>query len=227
MKNKYLLDADETVLDFVRSSRESFGAAMRKFGHESAAQHYALFKEINDGLWREYERGEIRKAELVVARFSRFFARMSIEEDAAAVNREYFAKLCRTGYLLEGARSFMDELKKRGKVYLITNGTPDAQYGRLASLGLTDFFDGVFVSDEIGFAKPDARFFAYVLQHIQAEKQDCVIIGDSLTSDIKGANNAGIECVWYNVCGKEAAGAKPDHTAASYVQVLEIIDKIS
>lgn len=225
MKTDFLLDADETILDFVRSSRECFGAAMEDAGLAPLASRYDEFKQINDGVWREYERGEIAKSALVLARFERFFARCGVQADARAVNERYFGRLCRTGYLLGGAREFLDELKRRGRVWLITNGTPAAQYGRLEAVGLQNFFDGVFVSDEIGFAKPDRRFFEYALARIGAPREACLVIGDSLSSDIAGANNAGIECIWYNAAGKEPVGARPDHTARTYAEILRIIDQ--
>lgn len=226
MKNNFLLDADETILDFLRSSKESFRAAMEELGEREAAERYDDFKEINDGLWREYERGEISKKNLMTARFQRFFARLNGKADAEEANRLYFTKLCRTGYLLPGSAEFLRELKSRGRIFLITNGTPAAQYGRLRAVGLSDFFDGVFVSDEIGYAKPDERFFAYVTKTAGVGRGECLVIGDSLTSDIRGANDAGIECIWYNPSGKEAIGAKPDHTAKSYREILEIADKL-
>lgn len=226
MKNNFLLDADETILDFIRSSGESFQAAMEELGETRAAEHYDDFKKINDSLWLEYERGEICKSDLMTARFSRFFAGLHCGADAGEANRLYFTKLCRTGYLLPGASEFIRELKRRGRIYLITNGTPAAQYGRLESLKLTDFFDGIYVSDEIGYAKPDVRFFEFVLTANGVKRENCLVIGDSLTSDIKGANSSGIESIWYNPKGKKAEGACPDHTADSYRGILEIIDSM-
>ena len=117
----------------------------------------------------------------------------------------------------------MRELKKRGRVFLITNGTPAAQYGRLDALGIRSLFDGIFVSDEIGFAKPDPRFFGYVLSAAGAAREDCIVIGDSLTSDIAGANAAGIYSVWYAPQG-EPCGAAPDAVARSYAEVLSAVD---
>ena len=159
MKNNILLDADQTILDFVRSSKESLAAAMREAGLPYAETDFSVYKRINDAIWREYERGEITKARLSVGRFARFFAEKGIDGDPALLNALYFSKLCRTGYLLDGAAEFLARLKERGRVFLITNGTPAAQYGRLDALGIRSLFDGIFVSDEIGFAKPDPRFF--------------------------------------------------------------------
>ena len=227
MRNNYLLDADETILDFVRSSRESLFYAMRALELPCSEETFALYKAVNDGVWKEYEQGKITKKQLMKVRFVRFLERLGLHADAEKLNEVYFEKLSHTGYLLEGASEFLPELKKRGRIFLITNGTPAAQYGRLESLGLRDFFDGIFVSDEIGYAKPDRRFFEYVLKNAAIGRADCVVIGDSLSSDIAGAANAGIVSVWYNPSGKPAAGVKPDYTAKSYADILAEADRLA
>lgn len=223
MINNFLLDADETILDFVRSSRESFFIAMQQLGLLLGENEFLQFKAINDGLWREYEQGTVTKPQLMKERFARLFAALGVNADAVQANTLYFTTLCGRGYLLPGAEDFLRSLKACGKIFLITNGTPAAQYGRLRSLGLEHFFDGIFISDEIGFSKPDARFFAYVLDKAGLQSGECAVIGDSLTSDIRGANNAGILSIWYNAKGKIAEGAHPDHTARSYAKILEIV----
>ena len=227
MRNNYLLDADETILDFVRSSHESLRFAMAEMGLPYADADFAVYKAVNDGVWREYEQGKLTKKQLMQVRFVRFLERVGLRADAEKLNAAYFSKLSVTGYLLDGAEGFLRALKERGKIYLITNGTPAAQYGRLESLGLRGIFDGIFVSDEIGYAKPDARFFRCVLEKTGLRAEDCVVIGDSLSSDIAGAANAGIESVWYDPAGKGAGAAKPDHIAQSYARILEIADEIA
>lgn len=224
MRNNYLLDADETILDFVRSSRESFAWAMAEAGLEKLAADYEKFSAVNDALWKEYERGEVTKPRLVVERFSRFFAAEGAVADAAAVNQLYFGRLCSTGYLLPGAESFLQALRARGRVFLITNGTPAAQYGRLDALGIRRYFDGIFVSDEIGFAKPDLRFFEYVFAHAPADRDNSVVIGDSLTSDIAGANNAGIPSILFAPNGTLKGAEAADYVTHSYMQILETLD---
>ena len=226
VRNNYLLDADETILDFVRSSRESFAWAMAEAGLGKLAADYEKFRAVNDALWKEYERGEVTKAKLVVERFSRFFAAEGAGADAAAVNQLYYGRLCSTGYLLSGAEEFLQALRVRGKIFLITNGTPAAQYGRLDALGIRSYFDGIFVSDEIGFAKPDLRFFEYVFAHAPADRDNSIVIGDSLTSDIAGANNAGIPCILYAPNGAPKSAEAADYVAHSYLQILEILDSL-
>ena len=224
-RNNFLLDADETVLDFVRSSQESLRHTMGALSLPYDGEIYRLYKQINDGVWAEYERGEITKARLQILRFSRFFERLGVTADAERANAVYFEKLCRTGFLLPGADAFLRELRARGRVFLITNGTPAAQYGRLDSLGIRGQFDGIFISDEIGFAKPDPRFFAHVLTAAGLTAGECLVIGDSLTSDIAGANGAGIPCIWYDPAGREPVGAMPDAAARTYDEILKIIDE--
>lgn len=221
----FLLDADETILDFVRSSKESLAAAMREIGVPYKESRYDDYKRINDAVWREYEQGKLTKPALMRERFSRFFAQCGIKADPDEANRVYFGYICRTGYLLNGAKEFLDALKERGKVFLITNGTPAAQYGRLKAVGLENAFDGVYISDEIGYKKPDPRFFSYLIEKEGLAKRDCLVIGDSLTSDIAGANGAGIECIWYAPSGKAPSGAKPNYIARSYAEVLRAADE--
>ena len=225
MRNHFLLDADETILDFVRSSRESLREAMAELRLPYSDEIYAQYKRINDAVWKEYERGAITKPALMRARFSRFFASLRVPADPDEANRLYFGAICRHGYLLDGAAEFLQALKERGPVFLITNGTPAAQYGRLDALGIRDRFDGIYVSDEIGFAKPDARFFEAVLRAENLRRDECLVIGDSLTSDVAGANNAGVACIWYNPSGKTGCGAPPAREARSYAEILRIIDE--
>ncbi len=225
MRDFFLLDADETVLDFIRSSRESLRFMMQALSLPYREEDFALYKRINDGVWREYEQGAVTKKRLHTLRFERFFAQRGICADAERANEVYFTKLCGTGYLLPGAEAFLRELRRRGSVLLITNGTPQAQYGRLDALGIRSLFAGIYVSDEIGFAKPDPRFFAHVLASAGVGAGRCLVIGDSLTSDIAGANAAGIPCIWYDPQRKEAAGAVPSAVAYSYEEIVKIVDE--
>ena len=227
MWNNFLVDADETLLDFLRSSKESFLYALKQIGLQVDDSDFNTFKKINDELWREYEQGKIRKQVLMRARFERFLQQKNFAEDAERLNSVYFKKLSETGYLLDGAENFIYELKKRGKLYLITNGTPAAQYGRLKNLGILELFDGIFVSDEISAAKPSEKFFSIVMDKIKKPKKTCVVIGDSLTSDVQGANNANIECIWFSKCSNvpKEINAKPNYKADSYSEIISIIDR--
>ena len=107
----FLLDADETVFDFIASSKESLRYALAQFSLPYSDEIYSLFKKHNDAVWREYERGALTKAQLRVKRFECFFAEQGVIADAASVDKIYFDKLCTTGYLLDGADAFLSGLK--------------------------------------------------------------------------------------------------------------------
>lgn len=222
----FLLDADETVFDFIASSKESLRYALALFSLPYSDEIYSLFKKHNDAVWREYERGALTKAQLRVKRFECFFAEQGVIADAASVDKIYFDKLCTTGYLLAGAEQFLCGLKKRGEIYMITNGTTAAQEGRIGASGIGKYLDGVFISDELGVAKPHREFFDQVFSAIRKDKKQCVVIGDSLSSDILGANNACVDSIWYNPKGqKEESFARPTFTAGCYEDILSIIDQ--
>lgn len=222
----FLLDADETVFDFIASSKESLRYALSMFSLPYSDEIYSLFKKHNDAVWREYERGALTKAQLRVKRFECFFAEQGVIADAASVDKIYFDKLCTTGYLLDGADAFLSGLKERGEIYMITNGTTAAQEGRIGASGIGKYLDGVFISDELGVAKPHREFFDQVFSAVRKDKKRCVVIGDSLSSDILGANNAGVDSIWYNPKGqKEESFARPTFTAGGYEDILRIIDK--
>lgn len=222
----FLLDADETVFDFIASSKESLRYALAQFSLPYSDEIYSLFKKHNDAVWREYELGALTKAQLRVKRFECFFAEQGVIADAASVDKIYFGKLCTTGYLLDGADAFLSGLKERGEIYMITNGTTAAQEGRIGASGIGKYLDGVFISDELGVAKPHREFFDQVFSAVRKDKKRCVVIGDSLSSDILGANNAGVDSIWYNPKGqKEESFARPTFTAGGYEDILRIIDK--
>lgn len=224
---QFLLDADETIFDFIQASKSSLQFSLEHYSIPYSPEIYVLFKKFNDGVWREYERGEIDKAQLRVRRFERFFSALGVCADAKAVDGLYFKTLCNAGVLLEGAEEFLNALSVRGKIHLLTNGTTAAQKGRIAASGINSYLSNVFISDELGIAKPRKEFFDIVLQTIACDKSKCIMIGDSLSSDILGANNAGIDCIWFNPSHSSQGhgDACPDYVAYSYAEVLNIIDR--
>ena len=125
---------------------------------------------------------------------------------------------------LYGAEDFLKKLKAQGRIFLITNGTAGIQRKRIEKLDCEKYFDAVFISDEIGFAKPDKRFFDYAISHIKDfDKEKAVVIGDSLSSDILGANNSNLTSIWYNTENFSLTFAKPDFIAKNYEEILNLI----
>ena len=195
-----LFDADDTLLDFGKDETQALTNIMKKYGIETSEENIKAYKEINVSLWKALERGEIDKPTLKKIRFSLFFEKIGFvtDEDHFKINEEYLANLGNGGNLLHGARALIESLKAQGyDLYIVTNGIENTQKRRLTKAGILPFFTEIFVSETIGYQKPKKEYFDYVLSHIKEKDIGRVLlVGDSLTSDIKGAVDAGITCAW-------------------------------
>ncbi len=226
MKYKYILfDADGTLLDFERSEAEAVAEAMVMHGVEPTKENICLYSEINDGLWKMLERGEIEKSVLLYHRFELLLEALNVKADAKQMAKDYMNKLSEKGYLLDGAQKLCSELYGRAKMYIVTNGVEFIQRGRYAVCGIDKYFDGVFISDVIGYQKPSVKYFEHVAEHIEGfDKSSAVIVGDSLTSDMRGGLNYGIDTVWYNPKGKPAPVDMPlTYIANSFDEVKKFL----
>jgi len=224
MKTIFLLDADETLLDFRRGEKEQLSRALKAFGIRAEENILARFHEINDGLWKKLERGETTRAELVVDRFRLLFCEFHIEADPKEVSRKYFACMKEAAYLFDGAAEFIKTLKTKGRVYIVTNGSREVQRSRFALSGLDRLADGVFISEDVGCDKPSPRFAEYVEAHIPGYSRDrAVWVGDSLSSDYGCAKSKGIDFILF---GKPQAGYC-GKTASDYGEVLKILSQFA
>ena len=196
-----LWDIDGTILDFIRAEHAAIKKCFEVFQlGECTDEMIARYSKINKGYWEKLERKEITKPELLVGRFKDFFAGENIITDCAKeFNKEYQVRLGDTICFCDNSYELLKSLKGRVKQYAVTNGTKIAQDKKLSKSGLIEVFDDIFISEEVGYEKPDVRFFEHVWAKIGAYWPDEVMsVGDSLTSDMKGGNNAGIVCCWYN-----------------------------
>lgn len=206
MPTKYttlLIDADETLLDFCRSERKALGEALAAAGIAITEDIYQTYHAVNSRLWKKLETGELLRSRLKVQRFEELFAYIGCTgQNAAAVNENYMQRLACYGFLLDGAMQTVKRLSERYAIYIITNGSACVQHTRLEDSGLLPFVKGVFVSEEVGADKPSKAYFSYVFSHIEeCDRQRILVIGDSLTSDIRGGLLAGLDTCWYNPGG--------------------------
>ena len=212
-----LFDLDGTLLDFASAERQGFFAAMQKHGIPCDIKLYERYSEINDSLWKAFERKEITKEEIGTKRYEMLFDEMGISADAEQVGTDYKAQLACMGILYDGAIEMCERLICKGaKLYAVTNGTAHIQAKRMA------VFIKTFVSEDVGSQKPDKAYFDYVFENIEEkDKSRIIIIGDSPSSDIKGGINAGIDTCYF------ADGPHPDisptYIANSYEEVEKII----
>lgn len=219
----FFVDVDDTLLDFRLACKTALSATCHSFGVPYSETVQRVYENINNALWKMLEKREITKAQLIQIRFKRFLSEIGSDRNADEMNAAYWKQLARCGQLLPGAMDFMRELKKRGRVYLVTNGTAVVQRGRQAVSGLDAVADGVFISEEIGYNKPAREFFEYCLAHVPAG--EALVIGDTLSSDILGANNASLPSLWLHFDGGKNDGtAKPTYEATSYEGAISVID---
>ncbi len=194
-------DIDGTLLNFQEAERAAIKACFTAFGLGACTDEMvSRYSAINARYWKRLELGEITKTQVLTGRFEEFFAQEGIAPDVIdAFNAEYQVRLGDTVCYNDDSLALVRRLKGRTRQYAVTNGTAVAQARKLAHSGLGELFDGVFISDEVGFEKPSAAFFVHVFSQIEPSKrEESMIVGDSLTSDMRGGNNAGILCCWYN-----------------------------
>lgn len=194
-----LFDADNTLYDFDACEKIAFRRALDAAGISYAEGMTETYSEINVGCWKRFERGEITRKELTRLRYALFLERYGIAFDALALNDLYVGFLSEAAILLPGAEDLIRRLSAEASIYIITNGLSRVQHGRFDRSPLTPYVKDVFISEELGANKPDKLYFDRVIARIPGfDRARAVVIGDSLTSDIKGANNAGLHAVWYD-----------------------------
>lgn len=193
-----LLDADGTLLDFEDAETQALRRTFQDHGLTLTEELDARYQCINKGLWAEFEQGLIDKQTLLDSRFTRLFAEFGIQEDGVAFNREYLYNLGYGSKLLPQALELCQTLSPFCRLYILTNGVSDTQRRRLEASGLMPYLSGRFVSEDAGYQKPLPGFFDYTFARIpDFDPNQAVMVGDSLTSDMQGAANAGIPGCWF------------------------------
>ncbi|MDU1031748.1 YjjG family noncanonical pyrimidine nucleotidase [Clostridium sp.] len=201
MKYQVLLfDADETLFDFKMAEKQAFLSALEEYKLDvDKEESLKLYSQINKHIWEEFERGEITADRLRVERFERFSKKIKIDFDAVSFSKAYAKFLGEGAYLFDDSVEVIDYLSKKYKLALVTNGLKDVQKSRISKTPLKDYFQELIISDEIKISKPDPRIFDYALDKLDhMDKSKVLMIGDSLTSDMQGGINAGIDTCWYN-----------------------------
>ena len=201
-KYKYLLwDVDGTILDFLAAEKAAVKKLFLEYGFgECTDEMISKYSSINLKYWKALERNEITKPQVLTGRFEEFFLSMGLPvEKVEAFNRDYQVALGDTIVFNDDSGELLMKLKDDYFCAAITNGTKIAQNKKLERSGLDKIFDKIFISEEIGVEKPNTEFFEKVFSELKIrDLSEVLVIGDSLTSDIKGGNNAGVDTCWYN-----------------------------
>ena len=236
MYHYFLFDLDQTLLDFHASEQKALGIVLQANGLPFSDEIYQVFKAHNKALWLELEKGQITRTELFTIRFTDIIRQCGGDPeklDPLKMNDDFIRTMSVNGVLMEGALEFVEQLKSginNTRIYILSNGATINARGRIASTGLDKYTDGLFVSEDLGVAKPSTAFFDICLQQIGAPKDSCIMIGDSLTSDMLGAKNASLASVWFMPSGdieKAMRVYEIDYCASSFAELYEILRKWS
>ena len=200
-----LWDVDDTLLDFHRSERYALNSTFQHFEIGMTDEMLQKYLEINQALWRQLEKGEVNSHEVLVGRFEKLFAYYHITRISAEEMQEFYKNaLGSVFFYLDDSFEICEKLSKSYRQYVVTNGSVTTQTKKLHLSGLDDMMDDIFISEELGFHKPQKEFFDLCFQRIpNFSRERAIIIGDSLESDMKGGIAAGITTCWYNSNNKE------------------------
>lgn len=221
-----LFDADETLFDFRRAEREALAKTIGEYGMDyQEAYHLKIYQEINHQAWKDLEEGRITQDELKVIRFKRLSEALGVAFDEHAFGKSYMAHLAQGSFLYEGVESLIEALSHNFRLMIITNGLTDVQNKRIKQSTIAHFFEGIIVSEEVGVAKPNPQIFQLALDHLgHRDKATVLMVGDSLSSDILGGINFGIDTCWYNPEGASNSGSlQPTYEIHELPQLMTIL----
>ncbi len=219
-----LFDLDDTLLDFGANEAASLNELFKLHGCAFSDEVYQVYNSVNKKLWGDYENGIIALDDVINSRFSETMLRLGIAVDGREWENEYRELLSNGCQLMEGALDVCQSLFVTHRLFVITNGITKTQTKRLKQAGLYEYFEDVFDSQSIGHQKPSKEFFDYVMTHINDfNKNEALIIGDSLNTDIKGGLLSGIDTCWINNKTQQfTAEIRSTYTITSLAELFDI-----
>ena len=222
------LDLDDTLFDFHKAEAIALSGMLEEIGVTPSEKLLTRYSEINKLQWQRLERGEVTREEVLVERFRIFFLEFGIVRDANEARKIYEHRLGIGHYFIDGAEELLRTLYGKYELYLASNGTARVQRGRIESSGIEKYFKEIFVSQNIGYNKPSKEFFNYCFARIAGFKKDeAIIVGDSLSSDILGGINAGIKTCLFNPKKKPLAGSViPDYEITALGERPKLLEQI-
>ena len=220
-----LFDADNTLFDFDAAEAQALDLTLEAYGYPVDGRSRDCYLAVNRDLWERFDRGEVKREWLVVERFAALQRSLGGHHDPAEMNAFYLSRLAEAGCLLPGAEELCRALVPSCTLAIVTNGVASAQRGRFARSPLKALIPWLFISEEVGYQKPQRQFFGAVLSAMSLPPSArIVVVGDSLTADILGAVNAGLDSIWYNPNGLPGRpDIVPTFEARSFDQVLHLI----
>ena len=194
-----LLDIDNTLLDFNKCSELAMKKAFIEHGLKFSEKVFPTFISTNDGLWIRIEKGEYTRAQLHKERWNIILSKLGYDYDGEKIEKTFLDNLYDCIVKIDGANEIVEYLSSKYYLCTASNAPNDQQYNRLKLAGFYPFIKKVFTSEAIGYSKPLPEFFdACFSQMPSISPEQTVIIGDSLTADIKGGKDYGMKAIWYN-----------------------------
>ncbi len=227
MKYPFLFfDADNTIFDFAQAEAMSLERALFRHEIEFQTGWLDLYREINVAVWRAYEAGELKTEQVKRKRFRDLVEQLELAIDPEQLSQEYLDELSRCAPLLDSAESVLDQLHQRGHHMLIlTNGLAEVQHGRFDDSPVRKYFEALVISGEVGAAKPDGKIFSVAWEIFACPpKEQILMIGDNLNSDIHGGNEFGIDTCWMNLSGgSNYTSITPTHVIKNLLELPQLV----
>ncbi len=227
IKNVFL-DLDDTILDFHAAERVALADTFREVGIDPSPKLLQRYGEINRACWRRLERRELTRTEVLHERFRILYGEIGSDADAERTQAIYEYRLSLEHPFMDGGEELLQALYGKYKLYLASNGTASVQDRRIKDTGIDRYFDGIFISQRIGYDKPSREFFdACFASFPEILPEESIIVGDSLTSDIQGGKSCKMMTCHFNPQGKENnTGITPDFEIRSLGELPELLRRI-
>lgn len=220
-----IFDADETLFDFRKSERYAFENTMLEFNIDYKEDyHLKIYQDINNTIWKELEKGLITQKKLKIERFKRLSDKLAIKFDEAEFAKSYMKHLADASFLFDESTELIEDLNKNYILSIVTNGLTDVQNKRIKKSVIGKYFKAIIVSEEVQVSKPNPKIFEFALNN--TDKSQVLVVGDSLTSDIQGGINLGVDTCWYNpnkIVNK--TGINPTYEISNLFQLKDILEK--
>lgn len=223
-----LMDLDDTILDFKMAEKEALKKTLTQIGVNPTEEVTSRYSQINELMWKELEKGLITRSELLTKRFRVLFEEIGVKASDKQAWNLYESYLSQGHYFVKNAIELLEILKEKYKLYIVSNGTATVQDSRIKSANIAHYFEEIFISQRIGVNKPDVKFFDYCFNRIpNVDKDEIIIVGDSLSSDIKGGINAGLHTCWFNLRNKsEDKNIVPEYVIYDLLELPNILENI-
>lgn len=223
-----LLDLDDTILDFKKAEAEALRQTLIELNIEPKESTIKRYSLINESLWKMLEKGQIERSRLLVKRFEILFEELGVEQCGKTAWIIYESLLSSGHFFVDGAVEVLEELKDNYDLYIVSNGTATVQEKRIKSADISKYFKQTFISQQIGYNKPRIEFFEECFKNIpNLNKEEAIIVGDSLSSDIQGGINAGIHTCWFNLRKNPSSDdIVPEYTINKISELPDLLKRI-